>query len=142
MTSIDIIPLKSAGHVKLGMTRSEVFQTIGKPTRNLQQKDAYQTNDVFFSLYYDQNDKLEYIEYSGLGNAKILFNGIDIFKTPATDLIDQIVKQTGYQFDPNEKEIPYCYVFPELELSFWRPVVPENEHDEDGKYFMTVGIGA
>jgi hypothetical protein len=142
MTFVDIIPLESAGQIKLGMAKSEVLNAIGHPKTSANGKNNYQFNDIFFSVFYDKGENVNYIEYSEYDDkAKILVYGIDVFKTPASDLIDQIVKQTGHQFDPDEKEIPYCYIFPELELSFWRPVFPEDEHDEDGKYFITVGIG-
>jgi hypothetical protein len=143
MTIFDIIPLKSAGQVKLGLTKDVILRTIGKPSDILPEKDCYQHDNIFFSVSYDQNDRVEYIEYSTPADdkTKVLLNGIDIFGTPADDLIYQITTQTGYEHDNDERELPYVYIFPDLELSFWRPVVPDDKDDEDGKYFMTVGIG-
>ncbi len=143
MTTFDIIPLKSAGQVNLGLTKDEILHTIGKPSDRLPEKDCYQYDNIFFCICYDQNDRVEYIEYSTPtdNKTKVLFHGIDIFGTPADDLINQITTQLGYEYDKDEREIPYCYIFPDLELSFWRPVLPDDKEDEDGKYFMTVGIG-
>ena len=44
-------------------------------------------------------------------------------------------------YDRKDSEVPFSFVFSELELSFWRPTIPEDEFDEDGRFFETVGIG-
>ncbi len=143
MTTIHIIPLKSAGPVKLGLTKEEILKTVGIPSDRHPEKAYYQYDNIFFSISYDQNNRVQYIEYSTpTGNkSKVLLNGIDIFGTPADDLIVQISTQLGSEYDKEEMEMPYCYIFPDLELSFWRSAVPESKEDEEGKYFMTVGIG-
>ncbi len=148
--TIDIKPLASAGQIKLGLTKQEVYEKIGKPTDSFPEKDCYQSNDIFFSVSYDQNDKVEYIEYSKTGNKdfSIRIHDIDIFWTPADQLINHVKSVTKCDFDSEDFEIPYSYIFPDLELSFWRPTIPsdyeENEVEdeyENGKYFRTIGIG-
>ncbi len=70
---------------------------------------------------------------------RALYKDIDIFVTPADDVVARIARDTA--FDPNEPEIPYSYVFPELQLSLWRPVIPESDTDAEGRHFSTIGIG-
>ncbi len=143
MRIFDIIPLKSAGDVKLGLTKGEILSKIGHPTDSLPERDCYQYDTIFFSISYDQTESVEYIEYSAPTDTttKVQIKGIDIFGTPAEDLIHQITTQTGCEYDKEDVEIPYSYLFPDLELSLWRSVVPDTTDDMEGKYFMTVGIG-
>ena len=44
-------------------------------------------------------------------------------------------------FDQYDPELGYSYVVHEWELALWRPVVPENGDDNDGRYFSIIGIG-
>jgi len=80
MTTIHIIPLKSAGPVKLGLTKEEILKTVGIPSDRHPEKAYYQYDNIFFSISYDQNNRVQYIEYSTpTGNkSKVLLNGIDI----------------------------------------------------------------
>ena len=141
MVKIQIIPFLSAVGLDLGIYRDEVHRKIGKPD-NVFGKVEYYQQDLAFSVHYDQEDNVEYIEVSKPDTAvTILLEGIDIFNTPVSELIVLIEGKTLKQFNRTEPEIPYSYIFPELELSFWRPTLPEHDLDEDGKYFETVGVG-
>ncbi|WP_145176187.1 hypothetical protein [Rubripirellula lacrimiformis] len=47
-------------------------------------------------------------------------------------------------FDPDAPEPGYTYVFPTLQLSLWRSVIPDASQDADdptGRTFEAVGVG-
>ena len=96
-----------------------------------------------FSVDYDSDNRVEYISISNPKEEgiKILYRGIDVFGTPATDLIEQIENLTDLRYDRGDPELQYSFIFQDVDLSFWRPVLQENENDEGGKYFEAIGIG-
>lgn len=143
MKLIQITPLHSAMGIQLGWTREQTHQKIGEPDRSWEQSDHYQSELPMFSVDYDSNNTEEFISISNPENkaTKVLFEGLDIFGTPAVGLIEEIEKHTAFRYDRNSAELPYTYIFPEIELSFWRPVVSGNENAEEGFYFKTVGVG-
>jgi hypothetical protein len=69
----------------------------------------------------------------------VTYKGISVFETEAEELIRLIALDTPY--NGGDPELGYSFVFPRLELSLWRPVIPESIDDENGKYFSTIGIG-
>lgn len=81
MIIVDIKPLDRAGQIELGLTKSEVYQRVGKPTESNSEKDCYQLDSVFFSVSYDQKEQVEYIKYSKSDNQEvsIRINSINIF---------------------------------------------------------------
>ncbi|MCX2743341.1 hypothetical protein OO013_05660 [Mangrovivirga sp. M17] len=159
---IEIKPHSGAGKLIFGMTRSEIREVMGKPEYSSEKstidyddfsipvpaKDGYFSNCIQIS--YDINNQAEFIEFSGKDEEQItiLFYGVDVFNTPAPQLLRHITESTGAEIDMEDEEIPYSYVFPSLDLSLWRQVIPElnEETDEipdsdEGKYFWTIGIG-
>lgn len=143
MKEIQVIPLKSAIDVNLGWTRKETLEKIGVPERKWENSDHYQKELPMFSIDYDAENRVEYISISNPKNdgVKVLYQGTDVFVTPANELIKIIEKNTGLRYDRDDPELHYSFIFHDVDLSFWRPVIPEDENDEDGKYFETIGIG-
>ena len=97
--------------------------------------DAYyeSTFQVFFS---PKNATVEYIELSRAPVHTVRLGGIDIFGSGAEDLLQRISQATGSEARTDDGG--YSYVFPELSLTFWRPVLPSG--DDEGRFFETVGI--
>ena len=143
MEEIIVKPLESALGVKLNSSRIEVHNTIGIPTRIIENTDHYQNEDLMFSIDYDENNCVEYISISNpLSNKfKVLYNNYNIFENTAEELIKKIESETIFRYDRDDPEMEYSYIFNDLELSFWRSTLPESEDDNDGKFFETVGIG-
>jgi len=75
----------------------------------------------------------------GSPSRKDIYKGMDVHRTKASHVVATISKDAP--FDPEDPELEYSYLFPKLELSVWRPAVPENETDAEGKFFATVGVG-
>lgn len=158
----DLEPHMGAGKIKLGMTRNEIRTILGKPEYSSEKsvmeyeefsivvpaKVGYFKNEV--QITFDDNNKADFIEFSGKDSEliQVYLNEINIFKTPAQQLLQEITNLTNAEFDKEHDEIPYSYVFPSIDLGLWRQVIPEgNEQNsdipqsDDGKYFWTIGIG-
>lgn len=136
----EIQPLIGLANLKLGMSRQEsrdlMQDTYTKKSR-AENVDCYHNSS--FQIFFDEYEKIEFIEISKDEAIKAVFNGKNVLEIPASDLIEEISKD--FNVDETDREFGYSFIFPELELSFWRPTIPEDENDEDGKYFLTVGIG-
>lgn len=73
---------------------------------------------------------------------------VNVFKTPAEDLLNLLKLQEHMFFDPHDDEIPCTYTFHEYDFALWRqdvsiegsPVEAITE-DDPGKYFWSIGIG-
>ncbi len=143
MIVYEVIPLKGIGPVLLGMSREEVHLAMGMPTCSFKKcpaapnlTEAYHKGG--FQVFFDEHDRVEYIELSSLDDSfTAVYKGKEVFQTKAEDLVDFISQDAP--FDPEDPEIGYSYVFPQLELSVWRPCLPED--DPEGEYFSTIGVG-
>lgn len=158
----EIIPHVGIGNIQLGMSRREIRAMLGEPSYTAgpsemefegfyipqPARDGYFNNEL--QITFNDRYEADYFEFSGrqAEHVEVFFNGIDVFHTPAPDLISEIEAATQSAYDPEGDELPYAYIFPGLDLSLWRPVVPEKDEntdeipeDDEGKYFLTIGIG-
>ena len=150
------------GVVKFGQTREEIQLALGKPEYSSKKsifnygdfslpvpaKIGYYKNEL--QITFDNEDRADFIEFSGKDSEyiEVYLSDIEIFKTPAPQLIEKISFTTNSEFDKDGNEIPYSYVFPSIDLAVWRQVVPildeQSEpipESDEGKYFWTIGIG-
>tara|TARA_B100000795_G_scaffold252948_1_gene222843 strand:+ start:1119 stop:1577 length:459 start_codon:yes stop_codon:yes gene_type:complete len=143
MQEIIVKPLDSTLNVKLGETRETVINTIGSPSRTLEQSDHYQNQTPMFSIDYNKNNKVEYINISNPNSTsiKVSLLGLDVFNTSAEEIILNL--KNSHQLIPDSKdpELGYSYVFLNKEFSLWRPIQHEDPDCEEGKYFECIGIG-
>lgn len=158
----DLKPHTGAGNINLGMTKDEIRSILGQPEYSSKKsvmgygdfpipipaKDGYFKNEL--QITFDDNNRADFIEFSGKNSefVKVYLNEVDIFKTPAQLLIQKISDSTNSEFDKEDDEIPYSYVFPSIDLAVWRQVIPEQDEQteeipesDEGKYFWTIGIG-
>ncbi|WP_169086205.1 hypothetical protein [Paenibacillus sp. PL91] len=134
MDSIIITPKVGIGPFKLGMSEYEVKETFNAHDHWRRTNNAYNHSileELFIKFEYDSNNTVKFIEmvnpsYAGVFHIPCLYNGIDVFTTKASDLVSEINKETSYNRD-SESEMGFMYVFPELQLAFWR----ENVITED-----------
>ena len=82
---------------------------------------------------------MEFIELSGGLAVRAFYRDLDVFATPVDEVVAFISRDEA--FDAKHREIPYSYIFRGLQLSLWRPSIPESAGDADGRCFSTVGIG-
>ena len=158
----NIKPHIGVGNLKFGMVREEIRKILGEPEYSTEREsieyedfslptpaqDGYFENEL--QITYDEDFKAIFFEFYGKDaeHLKVYLNGLDVFKIPAPQLIKKITATTGSSFDVDDREVPYSYVFPDIDLSVWRQFVPEqDEHNQEvleadeGKYFWTIAIG-
>ncbi len=140
-----IKPLVGVGPVLLGMTRDEVRRAMPEPSTPFRKVSTakYETDSFHksaFQVYYSGDQPtVEFIELSSDPIVHVLYGELDIFNAPADEVIAYVSRDAEY--DRSDPEIPYSYLFRGLELSLWRPLLPEDENDSDGRCFATIGIG-
>jgi hypothetical protein len=158
----DVTPHIGANDLKLGMSRNEIRRVLGDPEYSMEKsvfefqdisiptpaRDGYFENELQIS--FDDSGKANFIEFSGRGarHTTVFLYGLGVFDTPAPDLIKVIAEKSNTQFDQEDEEVPYTYTFRDIDVSIWRPVIPEQDENEnqipesdEGKYFWNIGIG-
>jgi hypothetical protein len=135
-------PLVGVGPIKFGMTRSEVrdiLADLGQPKSALRPPDT----DCFFEnaiqVSYDGDGRVEFIETAASSDFRVLFHGSALHEMPAEDAV-RLVSQLA-EYDKDRPEHRYSYIFPALQLSLWRPVLPSDHNDSEGRRFEAVGVG-
>ncbi|MFC4775902.1 hypothetical protein ACFO9Q_03805 [Paenibacillus sp. GCM10023252] len=130
MKPLIIVPGVGIGPLKLGMSRGEAQEVF-----------SHNSTLEFYASHmeYDSDDKLIGMEISnpyGPSSLVLLYNGVDVFKTKAEALVSVIEEAAPYIRD-GSSESGYGYIFRELQMSVWRPVV-----DEEHLTFATVAIAS
>ncbi|MET9131891.1 hypothetical protein [Streptomyces antibioticus] len=66
----------------------------------------------------------------------VTFRGLDVFATPARELVQRMSAYTSIEADPDD---PASFIASDLLLSFWRPFAADDEpREEQGYYFSSV----
>lgn len=139
--SYDVEPLERLGNIQLGMSRAEVRQLLGQPqstngSRN--HVDIYL--DGSFQVFYSPESTVEFIEVTKEAGVPVQLAGVDVFQTPAQEVLHLVSSRS--EFDQNDPVVGYSYVFPDLELSLWRPDDAEPQQGKEQVFFSALGIGA
>ncbi len=141
--AFDLSPHVGAGVVRFGMSRSEVKRALGDPVKSYPKLPGAPLTDTYFGadlqVSFDPADRVEYIELNGPGAVKAVFQGRSLFELPADDVLEWMKRFAEY--DPDNPEIGYSYVYPDLDLSLWRPTLPEGPEDDEGRSFRSIGMG-
>ena len=138
-------PFIGVGPVRLGMSRDEVRRAMPEPAKPFRKTpNSRHDTDAFlesaFQVFYDgDHPTVDYIELSRGSVFRAVYRDLDVFATPADEVVAYISRDS--EFDRSDPEIPYSYLFRGLQLSLWRPTIPESDTDTDGRYFSTIGIG-
>ena len=141
----EAVPHVGVGPVKLGMTREEVHRVMPGPCKSFpkglnpeHETDAF--HDGAFHVFYGGNGpNVEYIELFREAGFRLLYRGLDVFAMPTGQTVAHVSGDAP--FDPTDPELGYSYIFPDLDLSLWRPVLPESPEDPEGREFSTIGVG-
>ena len=143
MRDYNVEPFVGVGPVHLGMLRDTVhhaMQESPKPFRKgfsvAPLTDAF--HQSAFQVFYESDQPIvEYIELSRDADFRAFYQGLDVFATPADEVAAFISRDASY--DERGREFPYSYIFRQLQLSLWRPVLPDD--DDSGRFFSTIGVG-
>ena len=140
-----IQPFIGVGPVRLGMSRTEVLQAMRESSEPFRKtKDSRYETDAFhqsgFQVSYGgEQPTVEFIELSRESGFRAFYRELEVFATSAAEVVVFISRDAA--FDDADPELPYTYQFRGLQLSLWRPVIPESEADTEGRCFSTIGIG-
>jgi hypothetical protein len=135
---IAIHPPDAAGPLRIGATGQDTVDTLrqlGDPQMLCRSPDSHpgwgvhRASGLFISVSLDADDRVEAIEF-GRGGDTVTYNGLDVFATPAADLVTQLRRTTTVH-----EEDGHTFTAPELLLTFWRAITPEDPDDENGGYF-------
>jgi hypothetical protein len=146
MTVYEVLPHIGVGPVKLGMTREKVRGVMpGRCDAFLKVLNARHETDAFhdrgFQVFYSgEPPVVEYIELSRESCFRVTYRGVEIFEALVEDVLAHV--SVDAPFDRTDPELGCSYIFPELDLSLWRPVVPASPEDQEGRKFSTIGVGA
>jgi len=140
---VEVEPHVGAGPIKLGLSREEVRKVMGAPFRTYAKVPGEPLTDTYFGtdlqVCYDATDRVEYIELNGPGSINPTLRGRTLLFAPAQEVIEWM--RGISDFDSDDPELGHSYVYPALDLSLWRPIVPEGPEDVEGLTFRSVGVG-
>jgi hypothetical protein len=134
-------PLVGIGPIRLGASRESVFAALGKPASSFNKlPDSRYPTDTWFGnrlqvFYEGAQPTVAFIELSGGGDVEALLFGLPVFATVVPVLVHEVGCRA--ELDETDPELGYSYIFPNLELAFWRPY----NDDKKAPYFSTVGAG-
>jgi hypothetical protein len=151
---LELVPFDGVGPVRLGMTRAQVLDAMETPPHTFAKWAAGPPApdvDAFlgsaFQAFYDVECWLEtgdlvvdFIELSRGPEVEPWLEGISVFQIPANELVSRLTE--NWSFDAQDPELGHSYVFPAIGLLLWRPMLPEDELDPEGRYFSTVAIAS
>lgn len=116
---MEVIPYKSLGQILLGETREVVRRKLGgefvefrKSSDDENFTDAF--NDKGLHLYYDSDDRLEFIEVSSPAN--VCFEGIEFLDRDIIDVVSDMTR-LGLKVEESDE----TYIFPQAGLSLFVP---------------------
>lgn len=151
---INIKPHEGINDVRFGHDSKTVRITLGTP-ESTREQSIFQSGEISIPLSktdyyynsslqisYDENDTLEFIELSLKDSTlELSIYAFPLSKSSAEEVLSFLTKEKKVMYNKNGAELPYTYDFIAQDLSFWRQVIPEDDQDEDGKYFDSVGLG-
>jgi hypothetical protein len=142
MIDYHVDPHRGVSAVRLGASRTECRAAMPHPPVTFAKAAGATLTDAFhgnaFQVFYDDDDRAEYIELSRSEVYRALINDLDAHRTPADDLTALLSRAAP--FDPDNPELGYSYVFPALDLALWRPTLQAGPSGA-GDTFATIGIG-
>jgi len=140
---VEVTPLVGIGPVLLGMTREQARTAMGVPPHPFRKRatgpevDAFHTN-AFQVFYAVERPVVEFIEVSRGAAVEPWLNGFNVFEAPAADLVSRLSRT--WAVDDQDPEVGYSYIFPAVELAWWRPTIPEDDSDPEGHFFSSVAV--
>lgn len=139
MKTFEIKPKIGVGPIRIGMTRAEVREHLGQPEADDDKREWYLED---MAINFDPSGKVTFIELAESENYKATLNGKCLHDLDADEAVSHVQKIAPY--DENDPEFGYTYLFPDLQISLWRPVIPDSEQDPNdstGRRFEAVGVG-
>lgn len=140
MQVFDIHPTVGVGPIRFGMSRTEVREHLGAPDGDQDEDREWYLDGI--AIDFDACGKVAFIEVAESENYRVLLDGECLHELDADSAIFHVEKLAP--FDPDVPELGYVYIFPSLQLSLWRTVVPDASQDAEdptGRTFEAIGVG-
>ena len=144
----ELHPPQAAGPLHIGATGHdtvELLSQLGAPVVLCRTRGrrpgwgVHRPSGLFIGAYFDADDRLEGIEFGrpdGNDDA-ITYHGLDMFTTPAADLVAHLRQRTAIHVEAEEDG--HFFTAPSLLLSLWL-VTPDSPHNREGRFFGSVLI--
>lgn len=129
-----IRPLVGVGPVEFNMARASVYAALGDPEYRNGNRECFLSG---LMIDFDEAGTVEFIEMARSEKFFADFDGQNLHGITANDAVALISKYSELQED--DAEAGYSYIYPKLQISLWRSILPENVSDENGKYFEAIG---
>ena len=137
MRAFEIEPLRGVGPIRFGMSRDQVHEQLGSPQRVNDDREWFLSG---FAVDFDADGRVEFIEAARSANVRINFHGECLLDMSPDKAVEFVSKFAPY--DPSDPELGCSYVFPALQVSLWRPTMPQSDQSADeseGSRFHAVG---
>jgi hypothetical protein len=140
----EVEPKIGIGPIKLGMNRELAIESMGlKPESFMKTPMSQHPTDAYyeygFQIFYEGKlPKVQSIELSRGCSFDATFSGENILELPVFEALKKVETITGIK--PQTLDDGYTYVIPSLGVWLWRESNEENE--EEGIYFSTIGVGS
>jgi hypothetical protein len=145
MLELDVVPGERVGPFVLGLSESELEQVYRSidglkdlaPFQVRPRGTAHYAFHLSVKARIDRDGLVQAIQVSGSGSSEsflVRFQGMDLLGTPADEVMEFLSGFDSLSVD----EFRFRAVAPQLGLVLSRSVVPDDEDDEDGRYFTAV----
>ncbi|MCD2440764.1 hypothetical protein LQ757_00585 [Agromyces sp. SYSU K20354] len=138
---IDIVPPEGVGPVRIGMTMDEAQLALAaidgyRPPSGSIEPSATYDSGMSIELESALDGTVGAIQvYRPHSPVRIEYRGIDLLRTPAARVVEQLAEITELEEDEGGRS----FVAPSLLLSLWRPFVEDQNADEEqGHFFQSV----
>ncbi|WP_020389180.1 hypothetical protein [Kribbella catacumbae] len=137
---LEVVPPESVGPVRIGMSMAEARGALaaieGYRPASGQESAAVYESGMSIELEPGPGDTVGAIQvYRPYGPVRVEYEGIDLLRTPAARVVEQLGAITELEDDEGGRS----YTAPELLLALWRPFVEdEDPSEEQGHYFQSV----
>ena len=145
----DLRPPDTAGPLRLGATSKDtdrVLHTLGTPlllcgTAGTRAGWGIERpSGLFVAAWFDTDDRVDTLEFGGPTGAGdvVTYDTIDVFATPADELLDALrARTTVVEIDEEDGS---SYLAPDLRLTLWRPPTPAAPDDIDDRFIASIGL--
>lgn len=138
---LEVVPPEGVGPIRIGMSMDEARGALAviegfHPPSGQQNATAAYDSGMSIELEPAPGDTVGAIQvYRPHGAVRVQYQGIDLLRTPAARVVEQLAAITELEDDEGGRS----YVAPQLLLALWRPFVEdEDPGEEQGHYFQSV----
>lgn len=136
-------PRRGIASLVFGMSLPEVKDILGEPSAP--PRLAFGSAGVLVVhwcknvLALDFAPDLSCVEISRGEGFDPEIDGVHVLRSEV-DLVIEALRVRGWDYDRHDPEPGYSFVYPQLDIALWRPVI-SHDSTEEGRFFSTFAIG-